>query len=61
MIGVIIKQEEEVKMRMIIALWFLDLDDWFAEKNIFLNWFTKDKDNHVSWLARVGFRIGGLY
>lgn len=48
-------------MKIIIALWFLDLDDWLAEKNIFLNWFTKDKDNHVSWLARVGFRIGGLY
>ncbi len=48
-------------MRMTIALWFLDLDDWLAKKNIFFDWFVEDKDNHVSWVAKVGFRIGGLH
>ena len=35
----------------------LDMDDWFARIHIHFDLFVKDKDNHVSFLSRWGFKL----
>lgn len=35
----------------------LEIDDWFAKREIFFNWFIKDKENHVSLLGKTGLGL----
>lgn len=45
------------KIRYNVGYFLLDIDDWFAERKIFFDWFVKDKENHVSLLSRIGFNL----
>ena len=45
------------KFKLKIGYMLLDIDDWFARKNIYFDWFSKDKDNHVSILCRLAFNL----
>ena len=36
---------------------FLDVDDWFAKKHIYFNFFSKNKETHVNFLCRWGFNL----
>lgn len=57
MIGVIIEQKEEVKMREKLAEKILNLDDWFARRGIYFNYFNKNDKEHISFLTRLGFKL----
>lgn len=45
------------KIKYNLGFFLLDIDDWFAKRKIYFNWFVKDKASHVSFLSRVGFDL----
>lgn len=45
------------KFKLNLGYVILHIDDWFADKGVFFDWFVKDKDNYVSFLCRWGFDI----
>jgi len=40
-----------------LGMLLLSLDDWLGTKHIYFDLFVKDKENHVSFLCRWGFRL----
>ena len=43
------------ELRIKLGMWLLELDDWFASKGIYFNWFKKDNPNFVNFLCKWGF------
>jgi len=44
-------------MRNWLGFLLLDIDDWFAKRNIYFDFLIKDKENHVNFLCRWGIRL----
>lgn len=44
-------------MKKRLGYLLLNIDDWFARRKIYFNWFAKDKDSHVNFLCRWGFAL----
>ena len=40
-----------------LGILLIDIDDWFAKRKIYFNWFAENKEDHVNFLCKWAFDL----